>query len=150
MLTTMCNFKNIGIQTLKHAWMLSYSAQERFPGALFSPLSTEASRTTRQRLARNRTIQRFHRTRSVYLRNERDVKLQFGLLPEVGAGWDWCPLTMPCIQATYLPCLPNIRTTVSSASLSETRYCPEEKLHHCVINTRQFVPRSSRMTRFFV
>lgn len=59
------------------------AALERYPSETFTPLSTEVTRSTRQRLTKNRTIQRYHRAKSVYLRNEQEVKTQFGLLPKV-------------------------------------------------------------------
>ncbi|CAK8683242.1 unnamed protein product [Clavelina lepadiformis] len=58
-----------------------YNARGRFPDDSFMPISTESSRAIRQRLVRNRLINKYHRTKSAYVRDETDVKTYYGFLP---------------------------------------------------------------------
>ena len=54
--------------------MLLCLGEEKYPDVEFTPLSSENSRLTRQRLTTNRLINRFHRKKSAYVRNESDVE----------------------------------------------------------------------------
>nr|XP_018673256.1 F-box/WD repeat-containing protein 7 isoform X1 [Ciona intestinalis]XP_026696631.1 F-box/WD repeat-containing protein 7 isoform X1 [Ciona intestinalis]XP_026696633.1 F-box/WD repeat-containing protein 7 isoform X1 [Ciona intestinalis] len=72
-----------------------YSASERFPSEQFTPISTEISRATRQRLTKNRMIQRFHRTKSAYIRTEEDVMSRNHLLPPIESK----PFHLPAVEA---------------------------------------------------
>ena len=58
-------------------------AKDRFPTEKFIPVSTEKSRAARERLSKNRLIQKYYRIKSAYIHDEEEVRQYAGLLPPV-------------------------------------------------------------------
>ena len=76
-------FKKLLPLYLKECYPFAFSGEEKFPDVKFTPISSENSRATRQRLTTNRLINRFHRKKSAYMRNENDVERLVSLATQV-------------------------------------------------------------------